>query len=59
MMGWRKILNGLSNSGMKPLLDGCRIPFINKSGGDGRDWGAVRTVQSLQGQMCLNSRQVR
>ena len=39
MMGWRKILNGLSNSGMKPLLDGCRIPFINKSGGDGPGLG--------------------
>ena len=39
MMGWRKILNGLSNSGMKPLMDGCRIPFINKSGGDGPGLG--------------------
>lgn len=39
MMGWRKILNGLSISGMKPLMDGCRIPFINKSGGDGPGLG--------------------
>ena len=39
MMGWRKILNGLSNSGMKPLMDGCRIPFIFKSGGDGPGMG--------------------
>ena len=39
MMGYRKILNGLSNSGMKPLMDGCRIPFINKSGGDGPGMG--------------------
>lgn len=35
----RKNLNGLSNSGMKLLLDCCRIPFINKSGGDGSGLG--------------------
>jgi len=39
MMGWRKILTGLTMSGMKPLLDGCRIPFIFKSGGDGPGLG--------------------
>lgn len=36
---WIKILTGLIMSDMKPLLDGCRIPFINKSGGDGPGLG--------------------
>ena len=39
MTGCRKFLIGLSNSGMKPLMDGCRIPFIFKSGGDGPGLG--------------------
>ena len=54
MTGCRKFLIGLSNSGMKPLMDGYRIPFIFKSGGDGPGLGTVRAVQSLQGQFCLN-----
>jgi len=36
---WRKILTGLVMSNMKPLLDGCRIPFVFKSGGDGPGLG--------------------
>ena len=36
---WRKILTSLIMSDMKPLMDGCRIPFIFKSGGDGPGLG--------------------
>ena len=35
----KNILKGLKMSGMKPLMDGCRIPFIFKSGGDGPGLG--------------------
>ena len=58
MTGCRKFLIGLNNSGMKPLMDGYRIPFIFKAAVMVREWGAVRAVQSLQGQICLNSRHV-
>ena len=36
---FKNILKGLKMSGMKPLMDGCRIPFIFKSGGDGPGLG--------------------
>ena len=39
MRVWRKILTSLTMSDIKPLLDGCRIPFIFKSGGDGPGLG--------------------
>ena len=39
MISLRRISQSQMETGRKRLLDGCRIPFIFKSGGDGQGMG--------------------